>query len=149
MRGIVTFHYGVFEPRIKLKTLYYEYLYHTAPYKGIYAWRSNGMTVGLQNLSNQNFYNVRTLVPPLEEQDEILEYIEHSTATLNRAIQATKQEIDHIHEYRTRLIADVVTGKVDVRGVAFEMPEDFDESDLLEVDDDDLLEDELEEVFDE
>jgi type I restriction enzyme S subunit len=140
MRGIVTFHYGVFEPRIKLRTLYYEYLYHTAPFKEIYAWRSNGMTVGLQNLSNQNFYNVHTLVPPLDEQSEILEYIESKTVTLNRAMQATKHEIDLMREYRTRLIADVVTGKVDVRGLAFDLPQEFAEEALLDAGEDDLLE---------
>lgn len=149
LRGIVTFHYGVFEPQIELRTKFYEYLYHTAPYKGIYAWRSNGMTVGLQNLSNQNFYNVRTLVPPIEEQDQILDYIEKSTATLDNAIDVTKREIDYINEFRVRLIGDIVTGKVDVRGLMFEMPEEFDNDELIDVDEDNLLEDdELEEVFD-
>ena len=65
LRGIVSFHYGVFEPQRKLNTKYFELLCHTAPYKVIYAGRSNGMTVGLQNLSNQNFYGVRSIVPPL------------------------------------------------------------------------------------
>jgi type I restriction enzyme S subunit len=117
LRGIVSFHYDVFAPRRPLITKYFELLYHTNPYKTIYAGRSNGMTVGLQNLSNQNFYNVRSVVPPIREQTEIVSFVETATERLKVAIDAAKRQIDLIREYRTCLIADVVTGKLDVRGV--------------------------------
>jgi type I restriction enzyme S subunit len=123
LRGIVSFHYGVFEPQRKLNTKYFELLYHTAPYKVIYAGRSNGMTVGLQNLSNQNFYGVRSIVPPLNEQNEIVAYSETATVDLNTVIARTEREIALMQEYRTRLIADIVTGKLDVREAAAKLPD--------------------------
>lgn len=45
------------------------------------------------------------------------EYLPSSYADVATAISVTRQEIDLLHEYRTRLISDVVTGKVDVRGI--------------------------------
>lgn len=123
LRGIVSFHYGVFEPQRILNTKYFELLCHTSPYKVIYAGRSNGMTVGLQNLSNQNFYGVRSIVPPLNEQNEIVTYSETATVDLNTAIARTEREIALMQEYRTRLTADLVTGKLDVRAAAAKLPD--------------------------
>lgn len=131
LRGIVSFHYGVFALRRPLIPKYFELLYHTNVYKTIYAGRSNGMTVGLQNLSNQNFYNVRSIVPPVEEQAEIVAYAVASTERLNQAIRGVQREITLLRAYRTRLIADVVTGQVDVRAAAG-LPEEAEETDALE-----------------
>ncbi|MBO7595736.1 MAG: restriction endonuclease subunit S, partial [Bacteroidales bacterium] len=64
IEGKVSFHYGVFKQQRPLVSKYYEFLYHTNAYKTIYAGLSNGMTVGLQNLSNQNFYSAKSLYPP-------------------------------------------------------------------------------------
>jgi type I restriction enzyme, S subunit len=123
LRGIVSFHYGVYTPRRQLISKYFELLYHTNAYKTIYAGRSNGMTVGLQNLSNQNFYNVRSIVPPVQEQEKIVSYSERATEQINNAIKVFRHNIHVLREYQTRLIADVVTGKVDVREIAARLPE--------------------------
>jgi len=124
LRGIVSFHYGVFAPKRELCSKYFELLFHTAPYRTIYAGRSNGMTVGLQNLSNQNFYNVRCVVPPLAEQVAIVDEAERATRTLNTTISRLEREIELLREYRTRLVADVVTGKLDVREAALRLPDE-------------------------
>jgi type I restriction enzyme S subunit len=124
LRGIVSFHYGVFAPRRVMHMKYFELLFHTYSYRAIYAGRSNGMTVGLQNLSNQNFYNVRCVVPPVPEQIAITAHAERETEVLNTAISRLEREIDLLREYRTRFIADVVTGKLNVREAAARLPED-------------------------
>jgi len=62
-------------------------------------------------------------VPPLPEQTAIVEYLDAQTAKLDAAIAAARREIELLREYRERLIADVVTGKVDVRQVAAQLPE--------------------------
>jgi type I restriction enzyme S subunit len=122
LRGIVSFHYGVFRAKRRLCMKYFELLYHTQPYRLIYAGRSNGMTVGLQNLSNQNFYNVRTVVPPLVEQEAICSCVETATASVAVSEQKIRQEIRLLAEFRTRLIADVLTGTLDVRAAAARLP---------------------------
>jgi type I restriction enzyme S subunit len=120
-RGIVTFHYGVYEPVMKLSSKYYELLYHTPKYKQVFAGASNGMTVGLQNLSNTNFYKVYTVYPPYDEQCAIVKEAEKIEKEIQAIIATVSSEIDRLHEFRTRLISDVVTGKIDVRGI--EIPE--------------------------
>jgi type I restriction enzyme S subunit len=60
--------------------------------------------------------------PSLREQDEILSYLTVEIRPSGAAIERTRQEIALIREYRTRLISDVVTGKVDVREPARSLP---------------------------
>ena len=51
-------------------------------------------------------------------------------------IERTEQEIDLLREYRTRLVADVVTGKLDVREAASRLPDEELLPDLVAADDD-------------
>ncbi len=61
------------------------------------------------------------LVPPLHEQAAIVAYLDKATADIDADIDRARREIELLGEYRTRLIADVVTGKVDVREAAAEL----------------------------
>ena len=63
-------------------------------------------------------------VAPVCEQGLIVRQIEASTARLNTAASRASRQIELLREYRTRLIADVVTGKLDVREAAAELPEE-------------------------
>ena len=56
-------------------------------------------------------------IPKIDEQQEIAEYIQKETALIDKTIARTEREIKLIQEYRTRLVSDVVTGKVDVRSI--------------------------------
>jgi type I restriction enzyme S subunit len=76
-----------------------------------------------QGLSLDDVRNHLVLLPPRSEQDDLVEWIGHSTTTLNAGISNAKHEITLLREYRTRLIADVVTGKLDVRKLAAGLPE--------------------------
>ncbi len=58
----------------------------------------------------------------LDEQRRILVSIHREALELDDMITRAQRQIDLIREYRTRLIADVVTGKVDMRGLALETP---------------------------
>jgi type I restriction enzyme S subunit len=123
-RGVVTFHYGVFRPVRAMRTKYFEHLYHTIPYRAVYGGVSNGMVIGLQNLSNMGFYGVRSIVPPIVEQDAILQHIERESMAFDNAIGHLQKDIATMLEYHKRLIADVVTGAVDVREAAKAMKEE-------------------------
>lgn len=54
-------------------------------------------------------------IPPLDEQSYIIDYIGTRTDRIRIALNAAEREINLLNEYRTRMIADVVTGKIDVR----------------------------------
>ena len=55
--------------------------------------------------------------PPEEEQRAIVKFIMEDTSGLRTTIEKTRKEIEFIREYRTRLVSDVVTGQLDVRGL--------------------------------
>ena len=61
--------------------------------------------------------------PPLSEQTAIVEYLDQATASIDAAIARAGRQIELLQEYRTRLIADVVTGQRDVRAAAARLPE--------------------------
>ena len=66
---------------------------------------------------------LRLPVPPLVEQIEIVSRVEHALGKLKRGITRAGEEVGLIREYRSRLIADAVTGKLDVRDMAARLPE--------------------------
>ena len=110
--GMVSFHYGVYHAiRDDVYAKYYEYLFHSTTYKNIFALKSYGITVGLQNLSNGNFYSVKILHPTLDEQIEIVKYLDKRTAEIDSLIAEKESLIKDLELYKKSLIYEVVTGK--------------------------------------
>ena len=95
---------------------------------------------------------LRILCPPLPEQEQILARIARDTGPLEAAADKANSEIELLRELRTRLIADVVTGKLDVREPAAKLQDEpaegveTDELDTDEVDGEDMDESEVEEI---
>ena len=72
----------------------------------------------IQNIGADKYSNLVVPIPKVEEQTSILAHIAVETRPLNAAIARTERELALMQEYRTRLTADVVTGKLDVRAAA-------------------------------
>ena len=72
------------------------------------------MTLPLTDPFTDNFYDIRVPVPPVPEQEKIVKQLDSNLTTLNTALARTEREIGLLREYRTRLVADVVKGKLDV-----------------------------------
>ena len=102
----------------------------------------------------QAHYNTGTLanlvvpVPPLTEQRMILDDLAARLTPIAQSTRIAQREIEFLRELRARLIADVVTGKLDVREVASGLPEDIAEAETLdefnELSQDDLAAEEVE-----
>ncbi|WP_295537868.1 restriction endonuclease subunit S [uncultured Pseudacidovorax sp.] len=90
-----------------------------------------------QGLSLNDVKNHVVLLPPPPEQDELVKHIERETAVIDSLIAAAKLELDRVREYRERLIADVVTGQVDVRTWQPGPEDQITEEDLTALGDDD------------
>lgn len=73
-------------------------------------------------LSKHDVKNAVIPLPPVDEQTAICRWIADVCKPINDAMQRTDDEIKLIREYRDRLIADVVTGQLDVRAVAASLP---------------------------
>lgn len=83
-------------------------------------------------------------LPPRDAQSRIAEHLAAATASADHVVAVAEREIALIREYRTRLVADVVTGKLDVRAAAARLPEDDWEAaepveETIEPDDEDAL----------
>jgi type I restriction enzyme S subunit len=70
-----------------------------------------------QALRYANFAKVPLPIIPLDEQKRISDYIQAETDKIDKTIPGIIREIELLREYRTRLISDVVTGQLDVRGI--------------------------------
>lgn len=68
-----------------------------------------------EGLSLDDVRDLPLLLPPLEEQRQIVQYLVQQTSRYGRLIEKLRQHIASLHEYRTALISAAVTGKIDVR----------------------------------
>ncbi len=76
------------------------------------------MSVGstMENLNTGILERLPIPLPPIDEQKKIMEFIKNKNLQVDVAIAQIEKEIELIQEYRTTLISDAVTGKIDVRG---------------------------------
>ena len=77
---------------------------------------ASGTTVA--HLSSRQVARLELAVPPVEEQTAIGEKLRSASRMAVRAVRQCRRQIDLAEEFRTGLISDVVTGKLDVRGMA-------------------------------
>lgn len=98
----------------------------------------NSMTgsAGQQRVPSNFIKNYPIALPTIDEQFIILDTVGSKISEIDNAISFNEREIELLCEYRTRLIADVVTGKLDVREAAANLPDeaviDMPESDNVE-----------------
>ncbi len=86
--------------------------------------RSHALVNLQTNLNSTRYGQFPVPVPPANEQSRIIEWVAEACKSLNTALARTEREITLFREYRTRLVADVVTGKLDVRAAARLLPEE-------------------------
>jgi type I restriction enzyme S subunit len=108
-------------------------------------------TSTINQLTQSNLGNLSVPMPPAEERAEIVQHLTAATSYIDSSIHTANREINLIREYRTRLISDVVTGKIDVRHLApppgnEDLEETFEALEPLEDVIDDVEMDEEEEV---
>ena len=67
------------------------------------------------------------LVPPLDEQSEIVNYLDVICKKIDDTIKKDEEKIANLHELIISLVSDVVTGKIDVRGIGIPEYESVDD----------------------
>lgn len=81
-------------------------------------------TTGIQNLDLHSYMNHEIPMPSSLEQERAVSYIKAAFREIDAVAARLKREIALLREFRTRLVADVVTGKVDVRALAATLPDE-------------------------
>ena len=121
-------HMAYISPRTMRVSPDYLQMYLTAAYVELRAISNDaGSTKGA--LTCEDVKHFKVALPPTNEQDRLVCMVRQELANVEATLTRIRREIDLLREYRTRLIADVVTGKLDVRGVGLPM---LDEAAALE-----------------
>lgn len=118
--GIVSPAYFIFD--IAFENLeYFHYAIRSKVYVNFFAQASDGIRVGQWDLQMDKMKEIPFIVPPADEQIAIVKYIKQALPQYDAAIEKLTEEVAVLEEYKNKIIADIVTGKIDVRGI--EIPE--------------------------
>lgn len=112
--GVISPAYCIYYPRQKVNPQYLYYLFKTPMYMEIFKNYSTGIAEHRMRLYPVNFFKIPAVVPPLEEQNEIVTYLDKRVKDIDELISLTQQQIEKLKEYRQSVISEVVTGKVAV-----------------------------------
>ena len=77
---------------------------------------------GTRRLPTERWVNLELCIPPRAEQDVIVVDLRNKNLAINTTVDQVTRQLHALRQYRARLIADVVTGKLDVRGTAPALP---------------------------
>ena len=89
--------------------------------KIFYAYGRGSASMGRWRMPADNFNNFMIPVPPIEEQKRIVDHLIPIRGETKAVTDNLEKQIENLEELKRRLISDVVTGKIDVRGI--EIPE--------------------------
>lgn len=140
--GVTSPAYDIYVPNSQVSSRYYHYLFRLPVFSGECKKVGHGIMAMRWRTYSPEFRSIYVPVPPYEEQEQIADWLDKHMSEIEKLIEPFKQEIDTLHELRTRLISDVVTGQIDVRGIEvpdFDMVEEID-SDEENLDDEDAAE---------
>ena len=121
--GLVSPAYVVASVRDGAEPHYFDYLFKTREYLIEVDKYSRGIVKDRNRLYWEDFKQMPTLRPPSDEQSLIVDAISSKAGFTRDAIRSTQRQITLANEFRTRLIADVVTGKLDVQEAASLLPD--------------------------
>ena len=115
LEGSISSAYVMLKPDLSLiNTEYFKYLFKTPRYIQSLQSTSNLIRDG-QALRFNNFSQVKLVLPPKSEQQEIVEYLDKEKNKIDNLTYKQKSLIEKLKEYRTSIISHAVTGKIDVR----------------------------------
>ena len=133
--GIVSPDYAVLEPARQVDPMYFVRLFKTPAAAAVFRIESKGLgtgSSGFMRLYTERFGIIKLPLPPQDEQVRIVRTIEDNIQEIDQNQQCIIREIALLREYLTKIILDVVTGKLDVREAATRLPEESDEPEQLD-----------------
>lgn len=113
--GIISPSYAVFNFNIDCEKKYFHYLLRLQAYAGAFKTMSKGIIDSRLRLYPVYFLAFPVVIPPIEEQRAIVKFIDTKFAQIDSMIENMESEITHLKEYKQRLIADAVTGAINVQ----------------------------------
>ena len=121
LNGLVSPDYSVFETKTPVQTQYLSTLVRTEDYRSHFRREARGLgtgTSGFLRLYDDAFLSTVVHLPPLAEQELILRRLDDAGRRMEKSITGVRRQLELMREFQTGLVADLVTGKLDVRNVA-------------------------------
>ncbi|MGO1693878.1 MAG: hypothetical protein ACTHY7_12690, partial [Marinobacter sp.] len=117
-KGIVSPDYAVYTLKDFVEDAkFLEHLFRHPAYIGQFIVRATGIVEGLIRLYTTELFEMPIPIAPIEEQREILKFIETNSEKMDDACSLLEQQIARLKEYKVTLINSAVTGKIKVPGV--------------------------------
>ena len=109
--GIITSAYISLHPRANVNSRFYTYFFKAVDAQKIF----HGMGTGIRlTLSYKELKSFELPTPSKDEQMHVVDYLDWQVSKINTLINAKKKQIELLEELRTKIVADVITGKVNV-----------------------------------
>lgn len=110
--GIISPSYCIFDFKEDCDKRYFNYLLRTEMYQGEFKANSKGLIDSRLRLYPDYFFPIGVIVPPIEEQNAISDYIDSKLQKIDQYMSDLQREIDYLKEFKQRLISDAVTGQL-------------------------------------
>ena len=110
-KGIITSAYVTIKPKQKICIEFYHYLLHCYDLIKVFYNFGNGVR---QSLTYKELSKMKILVPPLNEQKEIAEFLDKKCEKIDRLNENYTKQITALKEYKKSLIYECVTGKKEI-----------------------------------
>ncbi len=112
--GITSPAYDIYIPSNEIECRFYHHYFRTTGFSGDCYKRGKGIMAMRWRTYSDQFRDIKVVVPPIEEQREILKYLDDKTAEIDRLISKKEEFLSEMEEYKKSLIYEYVTGKKEV-----------------------------------
>ena len=112
--GVTSPAYDVYIPRNEVLSKFYHYYFRTKGFSGDCYKRGKGIMAMRWRTYSDQFRDIRVVYPSLEEQREIVNYLDQKCAAIDELIAKKEQYLSEIENYKKSLIYEYVTGKKEV-----------------------------------
>ena len=124
--GLTSPDYSVFDVAQEVEPEYLARLLRSSSYGAHFRRSARGLgtgTAGFLRLYDEDLLDVAVWLPPFEEQVKAVQASDEQLEVTESALASTRRSLAIAQELRSRLVGDVVTGKLDVREAAAGLPE--------------------------
>lgn len=113
-QGVTSPAYDIYVPSNTIECRFYHHYFRTKGFSGDCYKRGKGIMAMRWRTYSDQFRDIKVVVPPLKEQQEILNYLDEKTAAIDSLIKKKEQLISELESYKKSLIYEYVTGKKEV-----------------------------------
>ena len=112
--GVTSPAYDVYVPSPEIECRFYHYYFRTLGFSGDCYKNGRGIMAMRWRTYSDQFRSIKVVVPPLEEQKEIVDYLDAKCAEIDGLIAKKEQLVKELENYKKSLIYEIVTGKREV-----------------------------------